>query len=207
MTSLFKKTVLTVAMLGCVFGAQAEKKAVSRGEALLASAAMVAGSAVTVVGAMGFGSMQTNLNDLPPSLAEKLAATGPYALIAIPGAILTLSSAIYCFKAAKGFWKKSRSTVGSLLTIAGGLVLAGACVAYVGANTAHTMATTTNWRDAGAVIKDAAWYGSRGSSGISAQDASDAAMASGAAALGGALISFVGYAIQPVDNSSEESKA
>lgn len=203
MTSLFKKSVLTVTMLGCVFGAQAEKKAVSRGGALLASAAMVAGSAATVVGAMGLGAMQTNLNDLPPSLAEKLAATGPYALIAIPGTILALGSAIYCFKAAKGFWKKSRSTVGSLVTIAGGLVLAGACVAYVGANTAHSSATTLSWNAA----KDAAWYGSRGSSGISAQDASDAATASLAAALGGALISLVGYGIQPVDNSNEESKA
>lgn len=202
MISLCKKTVLTVAMLGCVLGAQADKKAVSSGKALLATAAMVGGSAATVVGAMGFGSMQTNLNDLPPSLAEKFAATGPYALIAIPGAIMALGSAIYCFKAAKGLWKKSRSTIGSLLTIAGGLVLTGACVAYVGANTVYSSKTTLSLNS----FKDAVWYDSRGSNGISAQDASDAAMVSGATALGGALISLVGYAIQPVDNSSEDAK-
>jgi hypothetical protein len=113
MLSLFKKTVLSVAMLGCAFGMQAEEKKTNAStlKTAIASAAIVAGGSLF--------SLSKYLNKV------SLDGSNPYLGAGI-GCTLAGLSALYLLSSAKGTRAKLYSLCGSLNLFAAG------CAVHVG---------------------------------------------------------------------------
>jgi hypothetical protein len=160
---------------------------------------MIAGSAGLVLGGTG---IMTHINatdisrNLPPSLSEQLLSTTRYELLVIPGALLTAGAALYCFKSARGFFSKIRSTLGSSLTVAGGLLLATGCMLYLGADAQRGLGGIAS-------VKDAIWYTAHDCKTPSLHDINTAAAGAAAATASGVVLSLLGYAIQPVDKTKK----
>ncbi len=125
MKSLFKKTVLTVSMLGCVFGAQAaeEKKTnttIARLKNGLAQVGVGLGTAAMLNGVHGFDF--PNSKSLYP-IDKTWSKQDIFVGIMIPAILVTGAGAFYLFSSAKDLKNKVRSALATGLTMFGSLVL------------------------------------------------------------------------------------
>src|ERR1700722_4831191 len=113
MLSQFKKVVVSVAMLGCVLGMQAEENKPllsSTVKKVLASAGLVAGGVLLTEGLMYKESIL-----LSPALATKI------------GSVLAINAALYFLYSAKGIKAKIRSLCGSFNLLSAGMPAYMAC--------------------------------------------------------------------------------
>ncbi len=195
---IIKKSIITVFILSLagnvLAGDKKSSTTASAGSVALASLATMAGGACVTIGAIG---IQAQMDAsyirqvLPPSVSSQLLSTDPSGLLIIPGIILGVGAALYTFKSANGIWAKIRATLGSSALLAGGVFLALGCVGYAG-NMAYTSMGCA----------DAGWYMWHDGIKRPSYNAINSFLAlSGTVALGGAALSLIGYALQPVNKS------
>jgi hypothetical protein len=202
MVSLFKKTVLSVAMLGCAFGMQAEDKkesnsTASAGAVALATAATATGVGLTLFSAkdilfafatakltpdMGFGTAGQAI----------ISAMSPQSALLIPGLLLGIGAPLYLFKSARGVLAKARSVFGSSMTVVGGTILSIALVCLYAAMTVQEGLTITQEKLTQTNCKSEAEY-------IALLKATGF-IVTGCFTLAGSVATLSGYVFQPVDN-------
>lgn len=133
MVSVFKKTVLTVTMLGCVFGAQAAENkknntTIARFKNGLAQVGVGLGTAAMLNGVYGFNCPnQTSLYPINSSWSK----ADIFADIFIPAIVITGASAIYLLSSAKNWKNRAQATLATGLTVFGSLVLTGGALSLV----------------------------------------------------------------------------
>jgi hypothetical protein len=134
MISLFKKTVLTVAMVGCVFGAQAKEKdtsTIAKVKSTLAMAGIGVGTAAMLCGGRYFEFPADHRGTLPFDM-HKWEPRDVFAAVLVPGVFLAGAGVYYLFSSAKQGWKnKLCSVAGTASTALGSLVFTVATVSLM----------------------------------------------------------------------------